>query len=106
MIIMNVRDIWEKNIFQLSITQHTIEHYVIISNNTAYIRTLDMYITLYSNQRQIKATATGFMNETVNNIKKAIQSKDGVQWNIYSAHDTTVGNVLAALNFANYECVF
>lgn len=28
----------------------------------AYIHTLEMYINLYSNPKQIKATATGFFN--------------------------------------------
>ncbi len=34
-----------------------------------------MYINLYMNEKQIKATATGFFNETVNNIKKVISNK-------------------------------
>ena len=29
-----------------------------------------------------------------------------VQWVIYSAHDTTVGNMLAAMNMTNVDCIF
>lgn len=65
-----------------------------------------MYINLYSNQKQIRATATGFFNQSVRNIKKIISNKEEVQWNIYSAHDTTVGNMLAALNLTNVECIY
>jgi len=65
-----------------------------------------MYINLYANPKQISATSTGFFNETVNNIKKIISNKEATQWNIYSAHDTTVGNMLAALNLTNVECIY
>ena len=65
-----------------------------------------MYIGLYSNQKQIRATATGFFNQSVRNIKKIISNKEEVQWNTYSAHDTTVGNMLAALNLTNVDCIY
>ena len=65
-----------------------------------------MYIDLFSNPKQIKATATGFFNQTVNNMKSIIKDIRGVQWNIYSAHDTTVGNMLAALNLTNIDCIY
>ena len=68
---------------------------------TDYVYVLEMYITLYSNPKQIRATATGFFNETIHNIRKSILNKNEVRWNIYSAHDTTVGNMLAALNLTN-----
>lgn len=65
-----------------------------------------MYMTLYSNAKQIRATATGFFNQTIHNIQNIILNKEAVQWNIYSAHDTTVGNMLAALNLTNVECIY
>ena len=34
-----------------------------------------MYIDLYSNSKQISATATGFFNQTVHNMKAIIKDK-------------------------------
>ena len=78
----------------------------IFIHNPDYVYTVQMYISLYSDQKQIRATATGFFNETIHNIKKRIMNKDEVRWNMYSAHDTTVGNMLAALNLTNPECIY
>lgn len=39
-------------------------------------------------------------------MKKAIKHRDDVQWVVYSAHDTTVGNMLAALNMTNVACIY
>jgi len=66
-----------------------------------FIYTLDLYINLFYTQVQRRSTATGFFNATVNNMKKIIKNIDNPQWIIYSAHDTTVGNMLAALNLTN-----
>ena len=84
----------------------TFAHYVSFLLSLAYVRTLEMYITLYSTPKQISATSTGFFNETVHNMRKKIADKDEVSWNIYSAHDTTVGNMLAALNLTNVDCIY
>lgn len=65
-----------------------------------------MYINLYANPKQIRATATGFFNQTVLNMKSILSNSEAVQWNIYSAHDTTVGNMLAALNLASVDCIY
>lgn len=71
----------------------------------AYIYTMDLYINLFYTEMQRRTTSSGFFNQTIFNIKRAIRSKD-VQWVIYSAHDTTVGNMLAAMNMTNVECIF
>lgn len=63
-------------------------------------------MSLFYTKQQIRTTATPFFNATVNNIRNIIDNPDGVQWVIYSAHDTTVGNMLAALNFTNPECIY
>ena len=61
---------------------------------------------LFNTRQQIRATATGYFNATINNIKSAISNPDGVQFVIYSAHDTTIMNFLVALNLTNVECVY
>lgn len=66
---------------------------------------LDLFINLFYSEKQIKTTSSGFFQATINNIKKAIVDKK-TQWVIYSAHDTTVGNMLAALNFTNTACIY
>lgn len=38
-------------------------------------------------------------------MKNAIENRD-VQWVIYSAHDTTVSNMLAAMNLTNVACIY
>lgn len=38
-------------------------------------------------------------------MKRAIKHKD-VQWVVYSAHDTTVANMLAAMNLTNAACIY
>ena len=38
-------------------------------------------------------------------MKRAIYQRD-IQWVIYSAHDTTVANMLAAMNFTNVACMY
>jgi|688.fasta_scaffold2051663_1 hypothetical protein len=39
-------------------------------------------------------------------MKNIIKNIDNPQWIIYSAHDTTVGNMIAALNLTNVECIY
>ena len=70
-----------------------------------YIYTLDLYINLFYTDMQRKTTASGFFKNTIANIKRAKELRD-VQWVIYSAHDTTVGNMLAAMNMTNVDCIF
>lgn len=106
MTIMNAPDIWEEISLRFLHIQNILDLSVKLSLISEYIHTIDMYLGLYSNQKQIKATATGFFNQTVHNIRNIIGNKEAVQWNIYSAHDTTVGNMLAALNLTNVECIY
>lgn len=65
-----------------------------------------MLIKYFSTKKQLKATATGFFNATFNNIKNAVENNNDVKLVIYSAHDTTVLNMLAALNMTNVDCVY
>lgn len=70
-----------------------------------YIYTLDLYINLFYNPLQLKTTSSGFFEATLANIDRAIKKRD-IQWVIYSAHDTTVGNMLAAMNMTNAACIY
>lgn len=63
-------------------------------------------MTFYYSQEQIRATSTTFFEETISNIKLAIESKENPQWVIYSAHDVTLGMILAALDLWNAQCIF
>lgn len=60
---------------------------------------------MFYNDQQIRTTSNAFFRKTLHNIDRAISRKD-VQWVIYSAHDTTVANMLAALNFTNAACIY
>jgi hypothetical protein len=64
-----------------------------------------MYINLFLTELQIRSTSSGFFEETINNINRVLTVGD-VQWVIYSAHDTTVANMLVALNFTNAQCIY
>lgn len=66
-----------------------------------------MYINLFynHNQLQIRTTSSGFFEATLANIDRAIKKRD-VQWVIYSAHDTTMGNMLAAMNLTSVDCIY
>ena len=55
--------------------------------------------------QQLKTSSSRFFEATVSNIKNAITNRD-VQWVIYSAHDTTVSNILAAMNMTNVGCIY
>ena len=44
--------------------------------------------------------------EILKELGKRAKEKRDIQWVIYSAHDTTVGNMLAAMNMTNVDCIF
>ncbi len=48
--------------------------------------------------------ATNIFKETIKNIKKAI-NETGPKLILYSAHDTTIAMMLAALNLVNIKCI-
>ena len=77
------------------------------ARDLAYMYVLDMYINLYYNENplQVRTTANGFFQATLANIDNAIKNRD-TQWVIYSAHDTTVGNMLAAMNMTSVACIY
>lgn len=75
------------------------------ARDLAYIYTLDLYINLFYSDIQIRTTASGFFEATLANINRVISKRD-VQWVIYSAHDTTVANMLAAMNMTNAACIY
>ena len=70
------------------------------------IKVIEGYAKLFYNEEQLRATATGFFNHTVSNIKAVTRDKTGVQWVFYSAHDTTVMNMLSRMNMASARCVY
>jgi hypothetical protein len=39
-------------------------------------------------------------------MKRALNKSSPVQWVIYSAHDTTVANMLAAMDLTNAACIY
>jgi len=66
---------------------------------------LKYYIGFFYTQTQIKASATGIFNATIQNIKN-IKNPRAPQWIYYSAHDLTVMNMFAAMNVSNTNCVY
>jgi hypothetical protein len=63
-------------------------------------------ITFYFNEDQRRTTSTGFFAETISNIRRSIEDSDAPQWVIYSAHDVTLGMILAGLDLWSAECIF
>lgn len=61
---------------------------------------MNLYINLFFTEKQRRVTSSGFFKNTIQNIKNYKKNRD-VQWVVYSAHDTTVGNMLAAMNMTN-----
>lgn len=76
MTITNAPNTWEENSWKFLNIQSTFALLVILTLNSEYIHTIDMYLGLYSDQKQIRATATGFFNQSVRNIKKIIENKE------------------------------
>lgn len=70
------------------------------------IRALDMYISFYYQEKQIKISASGYFEETNRHFKRVTKDQSGVQWAFYSAHDGTVGNYLAALGMTSVQCIY
>jgi hypothetical protein len=70
------------------------------------IYAIEGYLKLFYTEDQLRATATGFYNATVNNFKNVIRDKSGVQWVFYSAHDTTVMNFISRLGLTSAECIY
>ena len=77
------------------------------ARDLTYLYVFDLYVNLYysPNSIQVRTTSSGFFEATLANIERAVKKRD-VQWVIYSAHDTTVGNMLAAMNMTNVECIY
>lgn len=67
---------------------------------------LDLYVNLFFTELQINATATPFLNQTIQNMRNIVRDKNRERLIIYSAHDTTVGNILAALRLTSAQCVW
>lgn len=66
----------------------------------------DLYANLFLTDLQINTTITPFLNHTINNMRSIMRDSTRERLIIYSAHDTTVGNVLAGLRLASAECVW
>lgn len=63
-----------------------------------------MYISLFYQPIQYQTTATGLFENIVNNLKRAAAGT-GPKLVLYSAHDTTVGLMLATFNLTNVPCI-
>jgi hypothetical protein len=63
-----------------------------------------MFISLFYQPIQYQTTATNLFETIVDNFKAAV-SGIGPKIILYSAHDTTVGMVLAAFNLTNVACI-
>jgi hypothetical protein len=63
-----------------------------------------MYISLFYQPIQYQTTATALFKNIVNNIKNVV-NQTGPKLILYSAHDTTLGMTLAALNLTNVNCI-
>lgn len=61
---------------------------------------------MFYNEDQLRATATGFFNQTVHNMKKVTNDKSGVQWIFYSAHDTSVMNFISRFGLTSVRCIY
>jgi len=48
---------------------------------------------------------TPFFNELVQLLDDKVNNKTALKWYMNSAHDTTVAQILAGLNFTSKECV-
>lgn len=66
----------------------------------------DLYANLFLTDLQINTTVTPFLNHTVNNMRNIMKDPTREKLIIYSAHDTTVGNVLAGLRLTSANCVW
>lgn len=63
-----------------------------------------MYISLFYQPVQYKTTGTALFEAFVGNVKAAVTGM-GPRVVLYSAHDTTIGMVLAGFNLTNLECI-
>ena len=59
---------------------------------------------LYNRAIQYQTTSSLLFQNTLYNIRQAIK-QNGPKLVLYSAHDTTLGMLLAALNFTNVDCI-
>ena len=84
----------------------------VLEDNTEHRKTydfifmFDMINKLFSQEAQLRATSTGFFNRTMHDFKRIEKNTAGVQWVLYSAHDTTIGNFISRLNMTNVDCLY
>ncbi len=70
------------------------------------IMVLQGYIRYFHNEQQLRAVSTGIFNGTINHIKRVSAQKEGVQWAVYSAHDTTIQSILARIGLTSVQCIY
>lgn len=73
--------------------------------NIEFLNTYTMYMTLYSQEEQIKTVATSYFQKTLSNMVEHISNPYAPKIIIYSSHDTTIGMILVALNLVSAQCV-
>lgn len=73
--------------------------------NLEFLEVISMYTDLFAQPDQIRAVSTLYLQQTLENLKGKVNGTYTPRMVIYSAHDTTVGMVLAALNMTNLKCI-
>jgi len=63
--------------------------------------TLEGYMRLFHSEYQLGPISTPLFNETINHFKRVTKDQQEVQWAFYSAHDTTIQNILARMGLAS-----
>ncbi len=65
-----------------------------------------LYLQLFYQDIQINATATPFLQASLYNMKNIINGNNQApRIVLYSAHDTTVANILSALRLTSGKCI-
>eukprot|EP00828_Plagiopyla_frontata_P029284 TRINITY_DN3788_c0_g1_i3.p1 TRINITY_DN3788_c0_g1~~TRINITY_DN3788_c0_g1_i3.p1 ORF type:complete len:292 (-),score=42.96 TRINITY_DN3788_c0_g1_i3:95-970(-) len=74
--------------------------------NLTFAYQMDMYIELYGSPKQKQLVSTPFYQELIAIFKQNIEGTSTTKWHMYSAHDTTIGQFLTALNLTTYNCIY
>jgi hypothetical protein len=64
-----------------------------------------LYVAFLFTDTQIKAFSKTLLQNTIDNMRAAVADK-GPRVVFYSAHDSTIAILLAALNLTNVDCIY
>jgi hypothetical protein len=78
------------------------------------LQAISYYIRFYGGKTQLRALSSDLIGSTIGNMQKAINAsiasaasaKEAQQWTIYSAHDVTIGTILAVLEMWSVDCIY